>query len=246
MNELYIKEPWVDRSSGQFLIDMQNELQEKLIEWTGYVVRQFGESPFGYTEWTLSGHLAIAADRAGFFALQEYVAQPPSPQGKKILPRRLRPDLYIRKSYWGDPDDACIFEIKSRNIGLSDKTIPTRISKALIDNWAKLKTYAHTETKYCCALVGMPVFANVNRWDEECGTARRYYLSCNNLFERFDDFVRMLRSQSSGNGVAPNFYWGYFLRHKFAVIEEERGEGFAYEDVAIGMLWVGRIGRSPT
>jgi hypothetical protein len=236
---LYVKDPWLDRRSGYRFI---TDIHDKLIEWTSYVVRRFEETPFGYTEWTLSGHLAMAADRAKFFALQDYFAVSSDAQGRAMPRNRQRPDLYIRRP---NGSDECVFEIKSRNVGLEQRRFSGRIQSALSEAWNKVIGYAQGEATYCCALVGLPVYAHVKNWSEECGTWRRYRRSCDELFSALETGVKRSRSRDANAPTQPNFYWGYFLRFRYATREKKGAEQHEYDPVAIGMLWVGRVAQSP-
>ncbi len=49
-------------AKAEFLDDVFRELQCRTAE----VVEKFSEFPAGYTEWTMTGHLALAASRAGY------------------------------------------------------------------------------------------------------------------------------------------------------------------------------------
>lgn len=236
-NDLLIKEPWYDKHCSQELVQ---SIYVQLIDWTSDVVHRFQEVPFGYTEWTLSGHLAMAANRAGFFCLQDYVAHPAAPRGKMMERRKLRPDLYAR----GLDGRDCVFEIKFRNIGLEERKFWSRVNRALEESWDKEKGYAHEEAEYCCALVGMPVFAHVMSWSEECGTSARNRVSCDGLFSAFQAGCDAARSQESDPRESPNFYWAYFIQHEHAKREKDNAVSGNYDPIAMGMLWVGRVTKS--
>jgi hypothetical protein len=41
-------------------------LSDKLFEWTKEMTEKYDEFPVGYTEWTLTAHMSIVADRCGY------------------------------------------------------------------------------------------------------------------------------------------------------------------------------------
>ncbi|MFC1972128.1 hypothetical protein ACFLVE_01815 [Chloroflexota bacterium] len=101
--------------------DFLNKVFRELWQWTAEAVEKFEEFPVGYTEWTLTGHLALAAYRAGFYPLQEY-----------MVPGLGRPDLYIRREHW---EDECIIEVKRDGIALERRQpINEKIAKRLNEN----------------------------------------------------------------------------------------------------------------
>lgn len=226
-----------------------NRLYSNLYQWTDDILSKFGEVPFGYTEWTLSGHLAIAAARCGMFALQDYIVEHHDPKGKTMRTVNRRPDLYIGIR-GGDKPAGCVFEVKSVNVDI-DKPTKRRntLRKALADtlpkDWNKVQQYGRYEALYCCGLVGFPMFGQVESWRDRYGKTPPYIQDCNRVFNDLMKNAEAMHGERSLRTLAPNFIGGYFLSHDRAKEEMRFSRKHGWEPVAVGMLWAGKIGKSP-
>jgi hypothetical protein len=106
-----------DRSLRKMFIE---DIFRELRNWTSEIVEKF-EFPAGYPEWTMAGHLALAAYKAGFpYILQDYIVPKEELCHSKQQSRRTRPDLYIQNR-----DLECLIELKRCNIDLEGVSFQT-------------------------------------------------------------------------------------------------------------------------
>jgi hypothetical protein len=218
--------------------DFLNDIFRELWQWTAEIVDKFEEFPAGYTEWTLTGHLALAAYRSDFYALQDYT-----------VPGFGRPDLYIRREHW---KDECIIEVKSDGIALErDRQVTKKIEKKLSESWEQASRRPKEESRYRCGLLGLTVWAHTRKWENMCSTPRLYGHVRNELWKKFLDGVVNARWDFNRLTCQPSFCCGYFLRYdqtskprreaKKYGKEASKLRGFPF---AVGQLWTGIIRRS--
>ena len=234
-------------STSESATEIVSEIQKQLIRWTSEVIRRYKVVPFDYNrEETMVSHLATAADRAKFFVIQEYPVTVSSSEER-------RADLLIK--YGVDQREACVFEVKKRDIRPGAWLFRTDIDNALNtfeSEWNRVVEYASQVAKYQCALVGMKVLASANGYnrsrsleDPEAQIRAEYYERFNIRYSYLESTVKKARSNRVDKSVAPpNFYWGYILRHKLAQNELERAFERRDSEFAIGMLWLGRVSQS--
>lgn len=236
--ELRVQDPWFDRRYNHFFL---LQIQKGLVRWAGAAVRRYSVNPFDYSrEEMLVSHLATAADRSNYYALQEY----------PILDRRA--DLVIR--YGTEPREQCVFEVKRIDVRLKSWTPSGSMRKALdtlTGEWNKVSGYPPNIAGDRCALIGMPIYVesqgplvgSTTRLPYWMQSRSGYYEALDGLYLRLADEVEMARRRSEAT-TSPNFFWGYALRYRLAkqvVEDEDRQE---YVRLFLGMLWVGRNART--
>lgn len=93
-------------------------LTEQLYEWTREVVCRHKQFPEGYTEWALTGHFAVVADRCNYLPIQECSIQRSANKTGRIKGAK-RPDLYI---YGQKGNCSVFFEFKKGDASLRKKS----------------------------------------------------------------------------------------------------------------------------
>jgi hypothetical protein len=224
-----------------FIEDIFRELRN----WTSEIVEKF-EFPAGYPEWTMAGHLALAAHKAGFpYILQDYIVPKEELCHSKQQSRRTRPDLYIQNRGL-----ECLIELKRCNIDLegsklSDHEISNKLKKA----WKQVNEHSEKEVSYLCTLVGVIVDAYTREWKQLYETPDSYDPRRDTLWDKFKEGAQGAQWEWKKETLRPNFCCGYFLSHeqatsawkaalKYGNNNEGRGVPFP-----VGMLWSGLIRR---
>ena len=234
-----MSEPWFDRRSKHGFI---RKIHKELILWTSRFIDRYSEVPFDYNrEEPMVSHFALVADRAKIFALQEYPASP------------FRADLFARYED-EDKQNECVIEFKKADARLNQIYFPTDINngiKTYDEAWEQVSRYALRVARYQCALVGIKVLADVSQsslnprmWTywTEAQNRSEYYRLFRRLCSNLESTVKRVRSERQQE--APNFFWGYTLKHKLAVREREKIASQGGSLVPVGMLWIGRISLS--
>ena len=237
--ELYENEPWFDRRSKHEFI---RKIHKELILWTSRFIYRYREVPFDYNrEEPMVSHFALAADRAKIFALQEYPASP------------FRADLFARYEDEGKQYE-CVIEFKKADARLQQTYFPTDINngiKIYDEAWEQVSRYALRVAGYQCALVGIKVLADMSHgslnprtWTywTEAQNRNEYYRLFRRLCSNLESTIKRVRSERQQE--APNFFWGYTLKHRLAVREREKIASQGGMEVPVGMLWLGRVSRS--
>ena len=238
--ELYEKEHWFDR---RFSYEFITNIRKALVQLTSSYIRHYKLSPFDYynREDTMVSHLATAANRARYFTIQEYTII-----SSNI--RKPRPDLFIR--YGLKPRETCVFEAKKLDIRPRMYLIETDLNdgiKLVSEAWKQMAEYAANAAAHQCAIVGMRVYVETRdvspEWMTKAEHPEVYRRRFNRIFRNLINEVNRLkqadRHRTDGSTV-PNFCWGYALKHRFA----EKLVGKDDNQVAIGMLWLGRVSQS--
>ena len=238
--ELYEKVHWFDkRSRYEFVTAIKNGL----LQLTSSYLRHYNLSPFDFynREDTIVSHLAVASDRARHFVIQEHTVV-----SSNI--RKPRPDLLIR--YGTKPRESCVFEAKKLDIRADMLLQPTDLDngiKLVGEAWEQMTEYSAKAAAHQCAIVGMRLYVGTrdiySEWSYETEAQQRksYYDRFNAVYFGLKRKVKEIPSNSK---CVPNFCWGYALRHKLAVCERERVIEKGERQVAIGMLWLGRVSQS--
>jgi hypothetical protein len=210
---------------GRVLSDLVNKYRN----WVQQTLVKYREMPFGFTEWTVTGHLAVAAGRLGYYVLQEYSIERKMRDGKG--PKRPRPDLYLRTSRHD-----YVLEVKQvwLELGCSKSATKTTLDKALCQARDKLYRYLR-EAEYRCSIVVAPVYIKITDWERRYHTLNSYSQAKAELRDNLDSALRELPSSVAN-------YWGGFLcTHQEAKNEYEKARNERWGDPIVGFVVSGRI-----
>ena len=208
--ELYEKEHWFDR---RFSYEFITNIRKALVQLTSSYIRRYKLPPFDYysREATIVSHLAAAADRAGYFTIQEH--PPVLSDGKE----NSRPDMFIR--YGLRPNDTCVFEAKRVDVDPTLNYLETDFSigiRLISRDWEKMAKYAANVAGHQCAIVGMKIDVSIStissEWIYETRDQQRqsYYRAINRIYSHLVGKIGRMNDAYSvqENGtIVPNFYW---------------------------------------
>lgn len=238
--ELHEKEYWFDgRSSYAFLTN----IRKALVQLTGSYIREYKLSPIDYynREDTMVSHLATAANTARYFAIQEYTVI-----SSNI--RKPRPDLFVR--YGLKPRETCVFEAKKLDMRPRMYLLDTDLNdgiRLVSEAWGQMAEYAANAAAHQCAIVGMRIYVDSRdlspEWITKVEQPKVYYRRFDRIFRNMLNQVDTLKQTTRDRTdeiTVPNFCWAYALKHRIA----ERIVGKDDNQVAIGMLWLGRVSQS--
>lgn len=210
---------------GRVLSDLVNKHRT----WVQQMLVKYREMPFGFTEWTVTGHLAVAAGKLGYYVLQEYPIERKM-RGDKSSKRR-RPDLYIRT-----PRHDYVFEVKQvwLELGCSKSATVRSLEEALRQARDKLYRYLH-EAEYRCSIVVALVYIRIDDWENRYESHNSYSQAKAQLRDDLDSVLRELPSSTVN-------YWGGFLcTHQEARNEYEKARDERWGDPIVGFVFSGRI-----
>lgn len=228
-------------------------LSDELYQWTKEVTEKYDEFPVGYTEWTLTGHMNIVANRCDFIPYSDYVLK--LVKGKRSIPGGIvRPDLDVHNKSW---EDSWIFEVKKEFISLITTTdLGSLILAKMKQNYDKLqrivKGSPEALSDNICSTVALTVWIDAlvrkknnkveDRWEKKWGTAKDYYDDWKELWKTFRIAVNSVNNQRSSFGRT--YYNGYRVPYSLVKKQYRRGarqvsKGLQSEvRIPVAMLWV--------
>jgi len=213
----------VDRS------DVLSRTIDEYRRWVHHIVTDYNETPFGYTEWTVTGQIAIAADRIGYYSLQEYWTEPKADTTN--IPKRRRPDLYI-----DDGKHSYVFEIKQIGIDITNdlQALQSRFFNPL--RLARDKLYDYKgEADYRCSLVVAPLWITTEDWEQKYNIPQNYNQGLKSLRDNLDTLLGKLP-----RGIA-NYYSGFRSTHAEAISEYKRVHKEGWSPFPVGAIIMGRL-----
>jgi hypothetical protein len=221
------KERPIDR--GGVLCQTVNEYAN----WVGHMLARYDEVPFGFTEWTVTGHLAAAACRLGYYVLQEYPIERRGSNSEAV--KRPRPDLYVR----GDTGQDYIFEVKQVYIklGSSESDIEDVVTRPLAAARKKLYCY-WGQARYRCSLLVAPIYADANDRDDRYRT-RNSYLQANEKLGH--DLCALLKKLPA---PIMNYCGGFRCTYNEAGNEYQKGRPNGRRkawDPIVGFVFAGKV-----
>lgn len=213
---------------GRVLPDLMVEYRR----WIQQMLREYDEMPLGYYEWTVTGHLAIAASKLGYYVLQEYPIE--SRIRDDESPKRPRADLYVRTSR---RDYDYVFEVKQvwLELGWDESRIEKQLEKVLRAARDKLYRYRGA-AHYRCSIVVAPVWIKIDDWKHRCDSAGSYSQAKAKLRDTLTSVLERLPCSTVS-------YWGGFLcTYREAKNEYKKGSGERKPwDPIVGLVFLGRI-----
>ncbi len=198
--------------------------------WTQDIVSEHKESPLGYTEWALCGHLAIAADKLDYYTLQDYCIQP-KPRPTEV-PNRRRPDLYVKV----DDEHDYVFEVKGIGINLRDNEsrITGKFKVGLRHARDKLDGYK-SEARHPCTLVVAFIWMEIDDWVDKYRDPPSYR---QRIFKLRESLQHVLDSLPRGMA---NFCGGFACTHKEASAEYDRARKHNWSPFPVGVALMGHL-----
>jgi hypothetical protein len=219
---------WRDRHSvdgGNVLSSLVDEYRR----WIQHTLKEYEEIPCGYTEWSVTGHLAVAAGRLGLYSLQEYYVE------RKVkanqVPTKRRPDLYVT-----DKKHDYVFEIKKTGIELGDRNpkIEQQVAEHLLTAHRKLYDYKG-EAEYRCSLVFIEVWVKMDDWKQKYHLAPSYRKAVKGLGNSLSALLQKLPSGRV------NFSGGFLCTHPEARTEYEKAQKAQWSPFPVGAAFIGYL-----
>ena len=200
-------------------------------KWVGQMLKGYDELPFGFYEWTLVGHLAIAAGRLGYYVLQEYPVE--RKVGAHNGPKRPRADLYVRTCRHD-----YVFEVKHVYIELgSGKTAVEKEIKEPLEQ-ARNKLYRYSgAAKHRCSMVVASILMKPDDWENKYVNRNSYLRAHEKLADDLRCLLRNLRPSVA------NYCGGFLCSHKEARNEYKKGSRQGWNPI-VGFVFLGRVKRS--
>ena len=208
------------------------ELVNTYGSWVQKMLREYDEIPFGYTEWTMTGHLAIAAAELGYYVLQEYSIKPGI--NRDEASKRLRADLYLRthrRDY--------VFEVKQVYLRLGDSksAMETAVNKKLRQARDKLYRY-RGQAKYRCSIVVGAIDIETkkqNDWEDRYHIRESYSEAKEELRDNLDSLFRTTLPSSM-----VNYCGGFLCTYPEARNEYRKGHREGWNPI-VGFVFLGRV-----
>jgi len=201
--------------------DLLNGLFSEHRKWVQEVAEQYDEVPLGFTEWALTGHIAIAADKLDCYTVQDY-------QSKH---EDCRPDLYIATPAGGP---TYVFEVKHILSGLElhygARIITSQLLPRLKSARDKLYKY-RGEADYRCSLVAAPIWVKAGDWKSKYSDKSSYGRGVACLRMELRAMLNTL-PQSMADYCA-----GFVCTYDEAIAQYGRG----YSPFVLGVVYVGRL-----
>jgi len=220
---------WLDGRSKQRLIE---ELFDTLDQNLQEFVNHTKEVPYGYSERTLVGQLAIAAHDRNYYALQDYDVLVEG-RVEKDKKKRYRPDLWLTEK---DSDAKnYVFEVKAQDYASVDvsrdriiEIVNLRMRKVL----KQLSDHGQPEAKYRCALMAIKIRCSPTKWRTHGADPQSYK-------KAFGDLSSVVSSLSRGDFVSkPDFHSLFSIPHNNAKRLCRKIEG-QEQPPLLGILWYG-------
>jgi len=221
----------------QFLSDLCCEL----FKWTRTVTKRYGQFPEGYTEWTLAGHLAIAADRCEYLPLQEAMGLSSESKDKSVDERSRRPDLYLASADERDRPSV-FFECKKDWAWLPPNGHKIKVMGKIEEANNQLQKIASIADRdewpagYLCCALGLIILMDWKS-DNDVWQKRGYDKAWRDLKGKFEETLCKSRVKLREYGRV--YHCCYRMPHALvAGTQHEYAEKNGKNEIPIGMFWV--------
>jgi hypothetical protein len=223
---------WLDNRSYQQSID---NILNKLIQNLELFVTHTGDLPFGYSERSLVGQLAIASHDCRCSTLQDYDVSIKGnlPEGKK---NRYRPDLWLKELGINGRD--FVFEVKGQDympIDVDTERIMSLVNRRLLKAKTQLSEHGQIEGRYMCALVAIKISCSIKYWERYGKNARSYNMAIEDLKTTISSIPR------SDFETKPDFRFSYLVPFKTVSKLCKKNEKGQEQPPLVGVSWFGLL-----